>query len=142
MGKVPFHLSVAACAAALLPTVTLAASDAEVAALRAEIARVKAEYAERISKLEAMADQLQMSGDTGATAAVDASLAAVAGAGRPGRRAVRRRAAGGAGRPAGSGPGQRVVEFNPAISVILTGNYANLSQDPADYHIAGVPARR
>jgi hypothetical protein len=27
--------------------------------------------------------------------------------------------------------------FNPAISVILTGNYANLSQDPADYHIAG-----
>src|SRR5512137_2391476 len=117
MGKVPFHLSVAACAAALLPSVTLAASDAEVAALRAEIARVKAEYAERISKLEAMADQLQMSGDTGATAAVDASLAATA----PAEPAAAEPVAVPPVDP-GSLPAQgqgSASAFNPAISLIL-----------------------
>ena len=137
MGKVPFHLSMAACAAALLPAVTLAASDAEVAALRAEIARVKAEYAERISKLEAMADQLQMSGDTGATAAVDASLAAAA----PATPAVAEAGAVPAAEPA-TPPAQRGASaFNPAISLILAGNYANLSNNPADYAIQGfIPA--
>ncbi len=133
MGKVPFHLSVAACAAAFLPSVGLAASDAEVAALRAEIARVKAEYAERISKLEALADQLQTTGDTGATAAVDESLAAAAPV-----------AVESAGAPAVEPPPQAPLSastFNPAISLILAGNYANLSQDPEDYAIQGfVPA--
>ena len=116
MGKVPFHLSVAACAAAFLPSVGLAASDAEVAALRAEIARVKAEYAERISKLEALADQLQTTGDTGATAAVDESLAAAAPV-----------AVESAGAPAVEPPPQAprsASTFNPAISLILAGNYA------------------
>ena len=138
MGKVPFHLSVAACAAALLPSVTLAASDAEVAALRAEIARVKAEYAERISKLEAMADQLQTSGDTGATAAVDASLAAAA----PSESAAPAVAEPVAAPPVEptSPPAQgqgSASAFNPAISLILAGNYANLSNNPGDYAIQG-----
>ena len=43
MGKVPFHVSVAACAAVLLPSIGQAASDADVEALRAELARVKAD---------------------------------------------------------------------------------------------------
>ena len=135
MGKVPFHLSVAACAAALLPSVTLAASDADIAALRAEIARVKAEYAERISKLEAMADQLQMSGDTGATAAVDASLAAAA----PAAPAAAEPAAAPSVEPVSpSAQGQGSASaFNPAISLVLAGNYSNLSNDPADYAIQG-----
>jgi len=137
MGMVPFHLSMAACAAALLPAVSLAASDAEVAALRAEIARVKAEYAERISKLEAMADQLQMSADPGATAAVDASLAATV----PAAPAVAEAGAVPAAEPA-TPPAQRGASaFNPAISLILAGNYANLSNNPADYAIQGfIPA--
>ena len=137
MGMVPFHLSMAACAAALLPAVSLAASDAEVAALRAEIARVKAEYAERISKLEAMADQLQMSADPGATAAVDASLAATV----PAAPAVAEAGAVPATEPA-TPPAQRGASaFNPAISLILAGNYANLSNNPADYAIQGfIPA--
>jgi hypothetical protein len=38
--------------------------------------------------------------------------------------------------PAG-GSSSRATAFNPAMSVILTGTYSNLSQDPATYHIAG-----
>jgi hypothetical protein len=133
---------VAACAAALLPSVTFAASDAEVAALRAEIARVKAEYAERISKLEAMADQLQMSGDSGATAAVDASLVAAAPT-EPAAPAVAERGAAAPAEPtAPSAQAQGSASlFNPAISLILAGNYSNLSQSPEDYAIQGfIPA--
>ena len=39
-----------------------------------------------------------------------------------------------------AGPGgasSRASAFNPAMSVVLTGTYANLSQDPEDYAIAG-----
>jgi len=33
--------------------------------------------------------------------------------------------------------GSNAAAFNPAISMILTGNYASLSQDPATYRVAG-----
>jgi hypothetical protein len=41
--------------------------------------------------------------------------------------------------PAAPAPGRssNPTAFNPAMSVILTGNYANLSADPATYRIAG-----
>ncbi len=42
--------------------------------------------------------------------------------------------AGTTGAPAGS-----ATSFNPAISLILSGLYTNLSQDPADYRITGFP---
>src|SRR5207248_2767394 len=36
-----------------------------------------------------------------------------------------------------------LTAFNPAVSVILTGNYASLTQDPATYRIAGfIPPHR
>lgn len=111
MGKGSIHLSLAACAAALLPAVGQAASDAEVEALRAEIAALKSDYAARVSALEARIDQLEA-----------APAPEPVGPAEPPRA------------PAAAKSG---AAFNPAISVILAGNYADLSRDPADYHIAG-----
>jgi hypothetical protein len=129
MGKVPFHVSVAACATALLPSIASAATDAEVQSLREELARVKAEYAERMSKLEAQIAQLTPQANVGATAAVDQ---AVAPSSAPSAEAV----------PAAPAQVARSAStFNPAISLILAGNYSNLSNDPEDYAIQGfVPA--
>jgi len=127
MGKIPFHVSVAACAAALLPSIGQAASDADVEALRAELARVKAEYAERLAKLEAQIDQLQPNPGVGTTAAVDQAAVAAPPAepeAAPAPQAAR-----------------SASTFNPAISLILAGNYSNLSNSPEDYAIQGfVPA--
>jgi hypothetical protein len=162
MGKSAFHLTVAACAAVLLPSITSAATDAEVQSLRDELAKVKAEYAQRLSALEAQIQQLQPEPDVGATAAVDqaverqslasagtdkaasdaidesieavaatgagdASTESVASTGQPGARSA----------PAAG----KSTAFNPAISLILMGNYANLSNNPDNYAIQGfVPA--
>jgi hypothetical protein len=115
MGSRPFLSFPAACAALLIPSIGLAASDAEVEALRAEIAALKSEYAARVGALEARINQLEASG---AASAVPSAEPAV---------------------PAPS-PSRSASAFNPAISLILTGNYANLSQDPADYRIAGFAA--
>ena len=128
MGKVPFKVTAAACAAVLLPSAASAASDADIEALRAEIARLKAEYTERIGKLEAQVAQLTPEADVGATAAVDQAEAAV-------------QAPLAAPQPEPNTPARSASAFNPAISLILAGNYANLSNDPEDYAIQGfIPA--
>jgi len=110
VGKHPIHLPLAACVAALLPAVGQAATDPEVEALRAEIAALKAEYAARVSDLEARINQLEQVPPAAAAELPPAPVPV---------------------------PTQSASAFNPAISVILTGNYAHLSQDPADYAIAG-----
>jgi hypothetical protein len=112
MGSRAFLSLPAAFAAVLIPSIGLAASDGDVDALRAEIAALKNEYAARVGALEARIDQLEAS--DAATPVQSAGPAL----------------------PAPS-PSRSASAFNPAISVILTGNYANLSQDPADYRIAG-----
>jgi len=110
VGKHPIHLPLAACVAALLPAVGQAATDPEVEALRAEIAALKAEYAARVSDLEARINQLEQVPPAAAAELPPAPVPV---------------------------PTQSASAFNPAISVILTGNYAHLSQDPADYAVAG-----
>jgi len=127
--KVPFHATVAIIAAAVFPSAGHAATDAEVEALRAELASLKAEYSKRMSALEAQIQQLQTSAAPGATPAVDQTVAAQA----PATADVTPALPAAAGRSASA--------FNPAISLILAGNYANLSNDPEDYAIQGfVPA--
>jgi hypothetical protein len=92
----------------LLPGTALAD---DVAALRAELSGLKSEYATRIGTLEARIAQLE-------------SQAAAPPAPSPAPSS-----------PAGAtGTG---TAFNPAMSVILAGTYAHLSQDPASYRIAG-----
>ncbi len=165
MGKVPFHLAVATCAAVLLPSIATAATDAEVESLRAELAKLKAEYAQRLSSLEAQIQQLQPEPDVGATAAVDQSIeerssaaggvAGTADANRSIDESIEAVAAAGptAGQPmddatavsqpaavSAAGPGKSTA-FNPAISLILMGNYSDLSNNPDDYAIQGfIPA--
>ena len=103
----------AACvlAGALLPTAGRAADD--VATVRAELQTLKKEYDARVAALEARISQLE----SAVAAPPVASTAPPA--------APTRAAGGGA------------AAFNPAISLILVGSYASLSQDPGNYRIAG-----
>ena len=98
--------------AALAAPVTVQAAD-DVDALRAEIAALKAEYAQRVTALEARIDQLETTATVAAVVPVEPPP------------------------PAPSAPARTSSAFNPAISVILAGNYADLSQDPADFNFAG-----
>jgi hypothetical protein len=102
---------VAAACAVFVPA-TQAADDA--AALRAELQSLKSEYDSRVAALEARITQLE------ATAAATASAAEML----PAETAAS---------PAAAGPSA----FNPAISLILAGNYADTSRDPADWRMAG-----
>ena len=113
MGKVPIYLSLTACAVALLPSAGEAASDADVAALRVEIASLKSEYADRVGALEARINELEAANTAAVAAAAEAPP------------------------PAPSSPAKSASAFNPSISVFLTGNYTDLSQDPSSYYIAG-----
>ncbi len=92
--------------------VSIARAD-DVAALRAELDGLKSEYAARVQALEARIQQLEAQAAAVASAPPPPPPAPVA-------------SAGGAG-----------TAFNPAMSVILAGTYAHLSQDPATYRIAG-----
>ena len=108
-------MTAAIAAAALLPVTASAATDSDVEALRAEIARLKAEYAERITKLEAQVAQLTPEADVGAVAEVDQQVEAEA-------VAANEPASGAAPESAASSSGSATA-FNPAISLILAGNY-------------------
>jgi hypothetical protein len=103
-----------------MPCVSHAADD--VAALRAELEALKQEYSSRVGALEARINQLE----TAQSAA--AALASSPPPPPPPAESVS--AAGGA-------RGGGASAFNPAISMILAGTYANLSADPSSYRIAG-----
>jgi hypothetical protein len=113
-----FKSITAACALActLLPTAGRAADD--VATVRAELQALKKDYDARVAALEARIAQLESS-----AAAPVASTAPV-----PAPQPV----------PAPNRAGNSgAAAFNPALSLILVGSYASLSQDPANYRIAG-----
>ncbi|MGB5103252.1 MAG: TonB-dependent receptor [Steroidobacteraceae bacterium] len=112
MGHTSRFIASVAVAAALLPATGRAADD--LAELRAEIAALKAEYAARVTALEARIDQLESASPAAATVATAEPPA-----------------------PPSSTPSRTSSAFNPAIAAILTGNYGDLAQDPADYHFAG-----
>ncbi|MGQ0383675.1 MAG: hypothetical protein ACT4UP_03175 [Gammaproteobacteria bacterium] len=98
-------------AGGLLPAIALAD---DVAALRAELEALKGEYAVRIATLESR-------------------LAAIDGAG-PGAGPVQAAAA---EPPVTVTPASQASALNPAISLILAGNYTSLSEDPETWAIAG-----
>lgn len=129
----PFAAAILLCFA-VSPAISRAADD--VAALRAELERLKADYDARVTALESRLSRLESPADGGPAAPADATAVAAAGA------------AGDAAPPpfpstpapapaAGGGARGGTSAFNPAISMILAGNYANLSQDPGTYRIAG-----
>ena len=87
----------------------IAHADDDAAALRAELQTLKADYDARVAALESRIGQLE-------------AATAVAAAPEP------------APVPA---TGSSASAFNPAISVVLAGSYADTSQDPEDWGIAG-----
>jgi hypothetical protein len=110
-------LAVAMIGAAFHSGTALAADDG--AALRAELDQLKSDYESRIASLEARIAQLEST----------ASAAPAASAPDP----YAEQAAAEPASTARSG----ATAFNPAMSAILGGSYASLSEDPADYRIAG-----
>src|SRR5438093_802714 len=94
-----------------------AASDADLAQIREEIRQLKESYEARIRALE---ERLQEA-TTRAPQAVSPQPVPVAALPAP----------------TGPSPASGIAAFNPAISAVLQGSYANLSQDPASYTIRG-----
>jgi hypothetical protein len=97
--------------AAAAPCAFAEAAD-DVAALRAELQNLKNDYATRVGALEARIEQLESAPVAAAPADVSAA-------------------------PRGAGSGSAASAFNPAISVILAGNYTDVSQDPETWRIGG-----
>jgi hypothetical protein len=102
----------------LCPAIASAADD--IATLRAELQSLKDQYAAQVGLLEARIEQLEV--------AVSATTTGVAAAPEP----IEAQAAA----PA-AGPLASPSALNPAISLILSGNYTNLSRDPETWNIAG-----
>jgi hypothetical protein len=115
-------LSACVAASALIAPPLQAASDQDLEAIRAEIRQMREAYEARIQALEARLKQAENTAkeaqSTAAKADEKANQAAVAPVSAP-----------------AATPGANA--FNPAISLILSGVYSNLSQDPADYRITG-----
>lgn len=114
--------------AALLgqPLAAAAASDADLRAIREQIAQLKQSYEQRISQLEQRLQQAEAASRQAELAAAEASQTA--------QNAVQQSAQQSAPQAphdheaaAAGGEGA----FNPAISLILSGTYGNLRQDPA-----------
>ena len=104
------HLCAAALALATLAPAAHAASDADLAEIRNQIRTLKDEYEARIRALE---ERLKDAESRGAVPAPT---------------------------PTAASANTGLAAFNPAVSVVLQGTYANLSQDPAAFAIAGFPA--
>jgi len=114
-----------------------AATDADLAEIRDQIRQLKESYEARIQALEQRLQDAEL-------AATRSSAAPPAKASPP---AVTPDATVAASAPAPAASG--LSAFNPAISAVLQGAYANFSQDPNKYAIAGfvpsgdiVPAKR
>ena len=111
-----------ACSALLLffPPMALAASDAEWAKISAEIQQLKQSYETRIQALETRLQQAESTAKAAQSTATQANEKAsqVAAAPSPAAR---------------SGANA----FNPGISLILSGTYTNLAQNPATYRLPG-----
>jgi hypothetical protein len=127
---------------AAAPAVSSAADD--VTTLRAELEALKSDYNNRVSALESRIVQLE-SGKSPSTAAtspttpspaIEPSAPVAAAAAEPAPPFPAEATPAEPAAPAGNGRGGASA-FNPAISMILAGNYGHLSQDPATYRIAG-----
>ena len=108
-------MAAAAAAVLAVPGTALAVTDAEMKELREQVRQLKQEYERRIDALEQRLKQAEAAASKAQTSAGQAETAAASASARP------------AGENA----------FNPAVSLILNGVLANLSQDPARHQITG-----
>src|SRR4029453_7979482 len=107
--------------AALLPLQARAATDADLAEIREQIRQLKESYEARIQALEERLKEAE-----GKSAGAQPAAAAPPVAAAPPTPS-----------PPAPSPATAANAFNPAISAVLQGVYATLSQDPDKYAIAG-----
>lgn len=106
----PYQKPLAALVAAACAALAPAAhADDDAAALRKELDGLKSDYEARVAALESRIAQLES-----APAAAPAESA-----------------------PAPAPVASGANAFNPSVSVVLAGNYADTSRDPGDWHMAG-----
>lgn len=103
-----------------VPWSAQAADNAELAQIREQIKQMKESYEARIQALEVRLQQAESTAGNALDKAGKAEEKAVQAAAAP-----------------AAAPSAAASAFNPEMSLILSGNYVNLSQDPADYRIAG-----
>jgi hypothetical protein len=112
----------AALGAACVAPYASAADDKELAAIRAQIQEMKQSYEARMQALEQRLQEAQAAVAQAQNAVADVQKAAPAAA---------------APAPAPLAPLAAANAFNPSISLVLAGTYANLSQDPSQYRLQG-----
>ena len=117
----PFRVprAVAVALVLLLPPPLHAATDAEVAEIREQLRQLRESYEARLQALEQRLKDAEAAKPKEAAAAPIPAAAPVA-----------------AASPVSS-PASGIAAFNPAISAVLQGRYANLSQDPEKFAISG-----
>lgn len=120
--------SALALALVVTPVAAFAATDAELAEIRDQIRQLKDTYEARIQALEQrLKDAEAKVASTPAPApSAPAPVQAAAASPPPSAAPV-----------AAPAPASGLAAFNPAITAVLQGVYANLSQDPNQYAIAG-----
>ncbi len=124
-------LVAAACAAAFLsPMAAHAGDDKELAEIRAQLREMKQAYEARLQALEQKLLEAQAAKASAPTPQL-ASAAAPAPAPAPAPAMAAARA------PAAPALQSNDNAFNPAISLVLGGTMANLSQDPGQYKLQG-----
>ena len=104
----------------------IALTETDLTDLREQIRELKELYEKRIDALETRLRQAEQSAGKAETAAMKAEAVAV----------KAETAAGQAAEQAGSRPAGESA-FNPGVSLILNGTYANLSRSPAGFRIDG-----
>ena len=129
-------MAVAVAAALLAPGSASAVSDAEIQELREQVRQLKEQYQKRIEALEQRLQQAEGAAHTAQGAAVRAEGVAATAADTATKAEAQAVKAESAAVQAGIRPASEAA-FNPAVSVILNGAYANLSKDPARYQITG-----
>lgn len=130
-------MAAAIAAAFVAPMSARAADNKDLAEIRAQIAQMKKDYEARLTALE---ERLQESQAALAQAQNQAAQAQAAAPGASAPVPVPTPAPAELAPPLAPQPALAAANaFNPNISVVLTGTYANLSQDPNKYRIEGFP---
>ena len=112
-----------ACSLWLFAQPAWAAGDADLEKIRSEIQHLKQSYEARIQALETRLQQTESAAKAAQSTATQAT-----------EKAEQASQAAAAPPPAAHAGANA---FNPAISLILSGTYSNLSQDPSNYRIPG-----
>jgi hypothetical protein len=130
----PFTRAFAAAVLGLLWSAAAPAAADDLASLKAELEALKSDYDNRVQALEQRIKALENAANAAPAAPAAAPpVAASAAAAAP----AFPEAAPPAPMAAPAGKSSNATAFNPAISMIITGNYNDLSLDPATYRIAG-----